>query len=115
MCVDYRGFNKIIKKNRHPLPLIEETLDRLQKIVVFTKLDVRDVYHRIRIRKGDEWKTAFRTHYNYFKYIVMPFGLANILTIFQSYINRALVGLIDICYIIYLDDILIYFVNSADH
>ncbi len=52
--VDYRGLNKIIKKNLHPLSLIGETLNRLQRVTVFTKLDIRDTYHRIRIRKGDE-------------------------------------------------------------
>ncbi len=78
-------------------------------------MDIRDIYYRIRIRKGDEWKIVFRTRYNYFKYIVIPFGLVNTLVIFQLYINRALVGLINIYYIIYLDDIFIYSINSADH
>ena len=82
---------------------------------MFTKLDVRDAYYRIRIRKGDEWKIVFRTRYDHFKYIVMLFGLTNTPTIFQLYINRVLVGFINICYIIYLDDIFIYSINSADH
>ncbi len=82
---------------------------------MFTKLDIRNAYHRISIRKGDEWKTVFRTRYDHFEYIVMPFGLANAPAIFQSYINRALVGLIDICCVVYLDDILIYSANPADH
>src|SRR6266536_1655143 len=82
---------------------------------MFTKLDVRDTYHRIRIRKKDEWKIVFRTRYNYFEYIVIPFGLANAPAIFQSYINRALIDLINIYYIIYLDDILIYSTNPADY
>ena len=115
MCVDYRGFNKIIKKNRYPLSFIGETLDRLQGIIIFTKLDIRDIYHRIRIRKRDKWKIVFRTRYNHFKYIVIPFSLVNALAIFQSYINRALIDLINIYYIIYLDDIFIYFINSTDY
>ena len=78
-------------------------------------MNIRDTYHRIRIKKRNEWKTAFRTRYNYFKYIIIPFGLANTPAIFQLYINRALVGLIDIYYIIYLDNILIYFINLTDH
>ena len=64
-------------KNRYPLPLISKTLDRLNSAKVFIKLDLKDAYHRIRIRKGDEWKTAFRTRYGYFKYLVMLFGLTN--------------------------------------
>ncbi len=82
---------------------------------MFTKLDVRDAYYRIRIRKGDEWKIVFRTRYNHFEYIVMFFGLVNALVIFQSYINRVLVGFIDICCIIYFDNIFIYSVNFTDH
>ncbi len=82
---------------------------------MFTKLDIRDIYYRIRIRKKDEWKIIFRTRYDYFEYIVMFFGLTNTSAIFQLYINRALIDLIDIYYIIYLDDIFIYFINSTDH
>ncbi len=115
MYVNYRELNKITKENRHPLPLIGETLDRLQEATIFTKLDVRDAYHRIKIKKKDEWKTVFRTRYNHFKYTVIPFDLANTPAIFQSYINRALVDLINIYYIIYLDNILIYSTNPTDH
>ena len=82
MCVNYRGLNKVTIKNRHPLPLIDETLDRLIGAQVFTKLDLKDAYHRVRIREGYKWKTAFRTRYGHFKYLVMPFGLANIPVIF---------------------------------
>ena len=85
-----------MKKNRYPLPLIGETLDRLSGATQFTKLDLRDAYHRIRIREGDEWKTAFRTRYRHFKYLVMPFGLTNAPASFQVYINEALHGLLDI-------------------
>ena len=108
LCVDYRGLNKITKKNRYPLPLIGEILDRLSKAKVYTKLDLRNAYHRIRIREGDEWKTAFRTRYGHFEYLVLPFGLTNAPATFQAYINRALAGLVDVTCIVYLDDILIY-------
>ena len=67
LCVDYRGLNKITVKNRHPFPLIGEMLDRLQGAKLFTKLDLRNAYHRIRIKPGDEWKTAFRTRYGHFE------------------------------------------------
>jgi hypothetical protein len=77
LCVDYRGLNRITRKNRHPLPLISETLDRLRDAKIFTKLDLRNAYHRIRIKPRDEWKTAFRTQYGHYEYSVMPFGLAN--------------------------------------
>jgi hypothetical protein len=82
LCVDYRGLNKITIRDRHPLPLITESLERLAKARFYTKLDIRDAYHRIRIKEGDEWKTAFKTRYGHFKYIVMPFGLTNAPTAF---------------------------------
>lgn len=115
LCVDYRGLNKISRKDRAPLPLIQEILDRLSTAKVMTKLDLKDAYHRIRIRKGDEWKTAFRTRYGHFEYLVMPFGLANAPATFQTYINRALGGLVDTICIVYLDDILIYSEDIAEH
>jgi hypothetical protein len=108
LCVDYRGLNKVTIKNRLALPLISETLDRLTGANWFTKLDLRDAYHRLRIKRGDEWKTAFRTRYGHFEYLVMPFGLTNAPATFQGYINRALAGLLDITCVVYLDDILIF-------
>jgi hypothetical protein len=115
LCVDYRGLNAITKKNRHPLPLISETLDRLGRAKVFSALDLKDAYYRIPIKRGDEWKTAFRTRYGHFEYNVMPFGLCNAPATFQAYINRALAGLVDICCVVYLDDILIYSDTREQH
>ncbi len=87
LCVDYRGLNLITKKNRYPLPLIREALDRLTGAKYFTKLDIQDAYYRVRIREGDEWKTAFCTRYGHFKYTVVSFGLANALVAFRGYVN----------------------------
>src|SRR6202022_2772400 len=95
LCVDYRGLNKITVKNRYPLPLISETLDRLQGAKRYTKLDLRNAYHRIRIRKGDEWKTAFRTRYGHYEYRVMPFGLANAPATSQNMMNDIFRDVID--------------------
>ena len=115
LCVDYRGLNRVTIKNRTPLPLISKTLDRLEGAKVFTKLDLADAYHRIQIRKGDKWKTAFRTRYGHFEYLVLPFGLSNAPATFQAYINQALIGLVDVTCVIYLDDILIYSTDPARH
>ena len=108
LCIDYRGLNKITIKNRYPLPLISEILDRASGAKFFSKIDIKDAYYRIRIYEGDEWKTAFRTRYGLFEYLVMPFGLTNIPATFQNYIHQALGGLLDEFCITYLDDILIF-------
>jgi transposase InsO family protein len=115
LCVDYRGLNRITIKNRYPLPLISELLDRFSRAKVFSKLDLRDAYHRLRIREGDEWKTAFRTRYGHFEYLVMPFGLANAPATFQAYIHNALGDLLDTVCVVYLDDILIYSDSEEEH
>jgi hypothetical protein len=115
LCVDYRGLNKITVKNRHPLPLITESLERLAQAKFYTKLDVREAYHRIRIKEGDEWKTAFRTRYGHFEYTVMPFSLTNAPAQFQAYMNEALAGLVDITCIVYLDDVLIFSDTEKEH
>jgi len=108
LYIDYRALNKMTVKNRYFLFLIDEMIDRLSGIIIYIKLDLRDVYYRIRIWCGDEWKTIFRTCYNYFEYLVMFFKLINIPAIFQVYINKTLDGLLDIIYVIYIDNIYIF-------
>ena len=108
LCVNYRGLNNITIKNGYLLPLVGESLDRLGRAKQFTQLDLTSAYHRMRIKEGDEWKTAFRTRYGYFEYQVMPFGLTNAPGSFQGYLNKILAEKLDICVIVYLDDILIY-------
>ena len=82
--------------------------DRLCGAKFFTKLDLRGAYNLVRIRLGDEWKTAFRTRYGHFEYTVMPFGLTNAPTVFQHMANDIFRDFFDIFTIVYLDDILIY-------
>jgi len=115
LCVDYRALNKITVKNRCPLPLISETLDRLSTARIFTKLDLKGAYNLIRVAEGEEWKTAFRTRYGHFEYLVMPFGLTNAPATFQAYLNDVLRECLDTVVVIYLDDILIYSADPKDH
>ena len=88
LCVDYRGLNKVTILNRYPLPLMNELRDRIRGAKIFTKLDLKAGYNLIRIKEGDEWKTAFHTYYSSFEYKVMPFGLANAPATFQNMMNE---------------------------
>ncbi|KJZ68644.1 hypothetical protein HIM_11963 [Hirsutella minnesotensis 3608] len=115
-CVDYRGLNAITKQDRYPLPLIDETLRSLSKAKWLTKLDVIAAFHKIRVEKGDEWKTAFRTRYGLYEWLVTPFGLTGAPATFQRYINHTLRDFLDEFCSAYIDDILIYSSGSlADH
>ena len=82
---------------------------------MFSKLDLRNAYYRLHIKEGDEWKTAFKTRYGLFKYMVMPFSLANAPTTFQAYIYKALGYLVNSICIVYLDDILIYSKDKTEY
>src|SRR5690606_19053446 len=115
LCVDYRALNKITVKDRCPLPLINETMDQLKEATIFTKLDLKGAYNLIRIKEGDEWKTAFRTRYGHFEYLVMPFGLTNAPATFQAFINDVLREYLDRFAVVYLDDILIFSRNYQEH
>ncbi|KAH0608011.1 uncharacterized protein H6S33_002063 [Morchella sextelata] len=115
LCVDYRGLNRVSIKNRYPLPLMDELRDRVAGAVIFSKIDLKEGYNLIRIKDGDEWKTAFRTRYGHFEYLVMPFGLANAPATFQNMMNDALREFLDQGVVVYLDDILIYSKSREEH
>ena len=115
LCVDYRNLNKLTILNKYPLLLMDELRDQVARAKVFTKLDLKDGYHLIHIKQGDEPKTAFRTWYGQYEYKVMPFGLVNAPAIFQRMMNIILREFLDHRVLVYLDDILIYSDNMEDH
>ncbi|KAL1942409.1 hypothetical protein VTO73DRAFT_6011 [Trametes versicolor] len=115
LCVDYRGLNKITRKDRYPLPLISDLLDTPWKARIYTKIDLRHTYNLVRIAPGDEWKMAFRTRYGSFEWLVMPFGLSNAPAAFQRFVNEVFADLLDVTAVVYLDDILVYSDNPEDH
>ncbi|KAI2661117.1 Transposon Tf2-9 polyprotein [Labeo rohita] len=114
-CVDYRGLNQIMIKNRHPLPLTNTALDALSGARFFTKLDLRSAYNLVRIREGDEWKTAFITPTGHYETLVMPFGLCNSPSVFQQFINDILRDMLGRWCYAYLDDILVYSKTLKEH
>ncbi len=114
-CIDFRGLNDITVKNKYPLPLMNSAFEFLQGATVFSKLDLRNAYHLVRIREGDEWKTAFNTPLGHFEYLVMPFGLSNSPAIFQCLINDVLRDMLGRFVFVYLDDILIFSQSQAEH
>ena len=115
LCVQYLQLNKLAILNKYPLPLMTELRERVAGATVFTKLELKDGYHRIRISKGDEWKTSFRTRYGHYEYKVMPFVLVNAPATFQAMMNTILREFLDHGVIVYLDDILIYSKSLEDH
>jgi len=115
LCVDYRGINRVTIPNRYPLPLMDELQDRTQGAQWFTKIDLKNGYHLIRMRDGDEWKTAFRTRYGLYEFLVMPFGLTNAPATFQDMIHHIFRDMIDLGLITYIDDLLIYALTIEEH
>lgn len=114
-CIDYRGLNSITVKNKYPLPLISSAFEPLYGATIFTKLDLRNAYHLVRIRDGDEWKTAFNTPLGHFEYLVMPFGLTNAPAVFQTLVNDVLRDFLNRFVFVYLDDILIFSQSPEEH
>ncbi|KAF8759701.1 hypothetical protein RHS01_02244 [Rhizoctonia solani] len=115
LVVDYRRLNNRTKKNIYPLPRPDDLMAQLRGAKVFTKLDLRWGYNNVRVKEGDKWKTAFRTKYGLYESLVMTFGLTNAPASFQHFMNKLFKDLLDVCVIIYLDDILIYSKDDATH
>ena len=113
---DYRALNTITVKNKYPLPLISELIEKLRGARYFTKLDVRWGFNNVRMKKGDEWKAAFRTNRGLFEPLVMFFGLTNSPATFQTMMNDIFHDLITEGFVVvYLDDILIFTETIEQH
>ena len=111
MCIDYRQINKVIVKNKYPLPRIEDLFDQFRGASVFSKIDLRSGYYQLQIKEVDVPKTALRTRYGNYEFLVMPFGLTNAPAAFMDLMNRVF----DQFVVVFIDDILVYFKDAHDH
>nr|GEU61748.1 putative reverse transcriptase domain-containing protein [Tanacetum cinerariifolium] len=115
MCIDYKELNKMMVKNRYPLPRIVDLFDQLQGSGIYSKIDLRSGYQQLRVREQDIPKTAFRTRYGHYEFQVMPFGLTNAPVVFMDLMNRVCKPYLDEFVIVFIDDILIYSKNEKEH
>ncbi|KAK1646343.1 hypothetical protein QYE76_064148 [Lolium multiflorum] len=115
MCGDYRNLNNVTIKNKYPLPRIQDLFDQVRGARVFSKIDLRSGYHQIKTKKEDVPKTAFVSRYGHHEYLVVPFGLTNAPAIFMNLMNKIFMPYLDKFVIVFIDDILIYSKDKAEH
>ena len=115
MCIDYRQINKVTVKNKYPLSRIEDLFYQLKGAGIFSKIDLRSGYYQLRVTEVDVPKTAFRTRYGHYEFLVIPFGLTNAPTTFMDLMNRVFRPYVDQFVVVFIDDILVYSKDAQEH
>ena len=115
LCIDYRQLNRAKIRNQYPLPYIDELFDQLHGSWVYSKIDLRSGYHQLKVRENDVSKTAFRTRYSHYKFLVMPFGFTNAPAAFMDLMNRVFSAYLDKFVIVFINDILVYSGSPEKH
>ena len=103
MCIDYPELNKLMVKNCYPLPWINDLFDHLQGASWFCEIDLRSIYHHVRVREEDVEKTVFWTRYGHYKFVMIPFGLTNAPAVFMDLMNRVCKPMLDRSVIVFID------------
>ena len=115
LCIDYQELNQVTIKNKYLLSMIDDLLDQLQGARVFSKIDLRLDYHQLKVKAEDVEKTAFRTRYGHYEFLVIPFGVTNAPAAFMDLMNRIFKPYLDEFVVVFIDDILIYSKSEVEH
>ena len=114
-CVDYHELNKLAVKNRYPLPRIDDLFDQMQGSRFFSKIDLRSGYQQLRVYEEDISKTAFRTRYGHYEFLVLSFGLTKTPAMFVDLMNKIFQDYLDKFVIVFIDDVLVYSQSESQH
>jgi hypothetical protein len=115
LCMDYHALNEVTIKNKYPLARIDDLFNQLYGVCVFSKIDLRSGYHRLKILECDIPKTAFVSRYGLYEYTVMSFGLTNAPAYFMYLMNKVFIEYLDKFVMVFIDDILVYSRSEEEH
>ncbi|MBW0566974.1 hypothetical protein O181_106689, partial [Austropuccinia psidii MF-1] len=115
LCVDYHKRNAVTRRNRHPLPPMNQLLTIFKSATILSKIDLRGAYNLLRIKEGDEHLTSFRPKYGSYEYLVMPFGLNNAPASFQNLVNDIFEYFLEIFVVVHLDGIMVFSSSQEEH